>query len=79
MFRLIIAQTGTYMSKTVQITSVHLTSLYDNNDLIIKNNNFIIKNTQDFAQLIREQHLLEENDKLPHICSKFFLRYCYWI
>ena len=48
MFRLIIAQTGTCMSKTVQITSVLLTSLYDNNDFIIKNNNFIIKNTQDF-------------------------------
>ena len=24
--------------------------------------------------MIREQHLLEENDKLPHICSKFIFK-----
>ena len=55
-FRPIIAQTGTYMYKIVQVISEYLKSLYENND-------FIIKNTQYFAQLIREQPPLEENDE----------------
>ena len=44
------------MSKAAQIISVHLTPLYENND-------FIIKNTQGFAQLILEQHLIQENEE----------------
>ena len=42
-FRPIIAQTGTYMYKRAEDISEHLKPLYKNND-------FIIKNTQDFAQ-----------------------------
>ena len=54
--RPIIAQTGTYMYKTAQVISEYLKSLYENND-------FIIKNTQDFVQLIREQPPVEENEE----------------
>ena len=42
-----IAQTGTYMHKTAQVIAKYLKLLYEKND-------FIIKSTQDFAQLIRE-------------------------
>ena len=55
-FRPIIAQTGTYIYKTVEGISEYLKPLYENND-------FIIKNTQDFAQLIREQPPFQENEK----------------
>ena len=55
-FRPIIAQTGTYMYKTVQIISEYLKPLYENND-------FITKKIQDFTQLIREQPPLEENEE----------------
>ena len=55
-FRLIIAQTWTYMYKTAQVISEYLKPLYENND-------FIIKNTQDFDQLIREQPPLDENEE----------------
>ena len=55
-FRPIIAQTRTYMYKTAQVISEYLKPLYENND-------FIIKNTQDFAQIIREQPPLEENEE----------------
>ena len=55
-FRPIIAQTGTYMDKTAQVIPEHLKSLYEIND-------FIIKKTQDFAQLIREYPPLEENEE----------------
>ena len=52
-FRPIIAQTGTYMYKTAQVISKYLKPLYENND-------FTIKNIQDFAQMIREQPPLEK-------------------
>ena len=52
----IIAQTRNYMYKTAQVISEYLTPLYENND-------FIIKNTQGFAQLIREQLHLDENEE----------------
>ena len=55
-FRPITAQTGAYMYKTVQVISEYLKPLYENNS-------FIIKNTQDFAQLLREQTPLEENEE----------------
>ena len=55
-FRPIIALTGTYMYKTAQVISEYLKHLYEKND-------FIIKNTQDFAQLIRVQPPLEENEE----------------
>ena len=55
-FRPIIAQTGTYMYKTAQVISKYLKPLYENND-------FTIKNIQDFAQMIREQPPLEKNEK----------------
>ena len=55
-FRSIVSQTGTYMYKTVQVISEYLKPLYENNG-------FIIRNTEDFAQLIREQPPLEENEK----------------
>ena len=55
-FRQIIAQTGTYMYETAQIISEYLKPYYENNDLIIKN-------TQDFAQVIREHPPLEENEE----------------
>ena len=55
-FRPIIAQTRTYMYKTAQVIPEYLKPLYENND-------FIIKNTQDFAQMIREQPPLKENEK----------------
>ena len=42
------------MYKTAQFISEYLKPLYENND-------FIIKNTQDFAKMIREQPPLEEN------------------
>ena len=48
------AQTGTYMYKTAQVISEYLKPLYKDKD-------FIIKNTQDFAQLIREQPPLEDS------------------
>ena len=44
------------MYKILQIISEYLKPLYQNND-------FIIKNTHDFAQLIREQLPLEENEE----------------
>ena len=55
-FRPTIAQTGTYMDKTAQVISEYLKPLYEIND-------FIIKKTQNFAQLIREHHPLEENEE----------------
>ena len=55
-FRPIIAQTGTYMYETAQIISEYLKPYYENND-------FIIKNTQDCAQVIREHPPLEENEE----------------
>ena len=55
-FRPIIAQTGTYMYKTAQVISEYLKPLHENN-------NFVIKNTQNLAQLIREQPPLEENEE----------------
>lgn len=51
-----IAQTGTYMHKTAQVIAKYLKLLYEKND-------FIIKSTQDFAQLIREYPPLEENEE----------------
>ena len=53
-FRPIIAQIGTYMSKTGQIISKYLKHLYEN---------FIVKNIEYFAQLITEQPRLEENEE----------------
>ena len=44
------------MYKTAQVISEYLKSLNENND-------FIIKNTQGFAQLIREQPPLDENEE----------------
>ena len=44
------------MYKTAQVISEYLTPLYENND-------FIIKYTQGFAQLIREQLHLDENEE----------------
>ena len=52
----IIAQNGNYMYKTAQVISEYLKPLFENND-------FMIKNTQGFAQLIREQPPLEENEE----------------
>ena len=54
-FRPMIAQTGTYMYKVAQVILEYLIPLHENND-------FIIKNTQEFFQLIREQPPLEENE-----------------
>ena len=44
------------MYKTAQVISEYLKPLYENND-------FIIKNAQDFAQLIREQPPLEDKEE----------------
>ena len=44
------------MYKTAQVISKYLKPLYENND-------FTIKNIQDFAQMIREQPPLEKNEK----------------
>ena len=55
-FRPIITQTGTYMNKTTQVISEYLKPFSENN-------NFIIKNTQDFAQLMCEQPAPEENEE----------------
>ena len=44
------------MYETAQVISEYLKPLYENND-------FIIKNTQDFAQIIRKQLPLEENEE----------------
>ena len=55
-FRPIIAQTGIYIYKTAQVISEYLKPLYENND-------FVIKNTQNFAQLICKQPPLEENEE----------------
>ena len=51
-FRPIIPQTGSNMYKTAQVVSEYLKPLYEND--------FTIKNTQDFAQLTREQPPFEE-------------------
>ena len=44
------------MYKTAQVISEYLKPLFENND-------FMIKNTQGFGQLIREQPPLEENEE----------------
>ena len=44
------------MYKTAQVISEYLKPLHENN-------NFVIKNTQNLAQLIREQPPLEENEE----------------
>ena len=54
-FRPIIPQTGSNMYKTAQVISDYLKPLYEND--------FTIKNTQDFAQLTREQPPFEENEE----------------
>ena len=65
MFRPMIAQTGTSMYKTAHVISEYLRPLYENND-------FIIKNTQDFAQLIHEHPPLEENEEYVSFVELLF-------
>ena len=56
------------MYKTVQVISEYSKPLYENND-------FIIKNTQDFAQLICEQPPLEKkNEEYLSMMSSHYLQ-----
>ena len=55
-FRPIIAQTGTYLYNTAQVISDYLKPLYTTNS-------YIISNTQDFADLIKNQPPLQDNEQ----------------
>ena len=55
-FRPIIAQNGTYTYNAAQVIGEYLKPLTDNND-------YIIRNTQEFASMIKNQPPLRENEK----------------
>ena len=55
-FRPIIAQTGTYTYKTAQVIGEYLKPLCSKND-------FIIRNTQDFADILKAQPQLQEDEE----------------
>ena len=55
-FRPIIAQTGTCLYSSAQVISEYLKPLYTNNE-------YIISNTQDFADIIRAQPTLQQNEE----------------
>ena len=55
-FRPIIAQTGTCLYSSAQVISEYLKPLYTNNE-------YIISNTQDFADIIRSQPKLQDNEE----------------
>ena len=66
-FRPIIAPTGTYMYKTAQVISEYLKPLYENSD-------FIIKNTQDFAQRYVNSLLLKKTRNMYLMMSSRYFR-----
>ena len=55
-FRPIIAQNGTYTYNAAQVIGEYLKPLTDNND-------YIIRNTQEFASMIKNQPPLRENEE----------------